>query len=477
MTGSAGGTGRWGLVQMGLPPNTPINAINSSGIIATIVSGSAALLLPVEVKVVNRDDPTQTWADGPQIATGPIYAGDSDGDMVSFKLVGTDSWTSATYTWTAEGPESITGPTGVGVNTWKIEDEDGNDPDGDTWLGWKPGKYTIKCTITSGGTTTTAQFDQDVGERTDDVLVIGWIDPQQVPLNSAGVQSALTQVLPSGGLTSSDSDESKAKAAQLFNIVSSQGCDFTFELGPSSDPSSFTAFSAADKAYALDWMFKYAGNDTPPSSFTDSDGYFSEQQLDQFISQDDRTHYKLINHFQDKFLVDENQKFKKGSLIHLKHDVEVGSTKDPSRFYEVSGITAWIGRWVNNYPADGAFPGQPGPDNSSTPVTTGTTSKLCNEGRPAQDALNAFKNLTGQDQGQIWSSITFFPDLQFYSETISSTTNNSLTRDPKPSDVSEGRINTQVYPTYWIYLDGKRQREQNQAASPSALFPNTDRCQ
>jgi len=52
MTGSAGGTGRWGLVQMGLPPNTPINAINSSGVIATIVSGSAELLLPVQFNQV-----------------------------------------------------------------------------------------------------------------------------------------------------------------------------------------------------------------------------------------------------------------------------------------------------------------------------------------------------------------------------------------------------------------------------------------
>ena len=52
MTGSAGGTGRWGLVQMGLPPNTPINAINSSGVIATITSGTAALLLPVQLSQV-----------------------------------------------------------------------------------------------------------------------------------------------------------------------------------------------------------------------------------------------------------------------------------------------------------------------------------------------------------------------------------------------------------------------------------------
>jgi hypothetical protein len=137
---------------------------------------TAETLLPVQVKVVNRDDPTQTWADGPQIATGPIYSGDSDGDMVSFKIIGTDTWTGATFSWSAQGPESVTGPSGVGVNSWKIEDEDGNDPNGYIWLGWTPGQHTITCTVTfSNGSTSQLQFNQEVAQRTEQYFVAGTI--------------------------------------------------------------------------------------------------------------------------------------------------------------------------------------------------------------------------------------------------------------------------------------------------------------
>ena len=167
--------------------------------------------------------------------------------------------------------------------------------------------------------------------------------------------------------------------------------NFAFEIGDSS--TAFTPFSATDKTYALNWMFKYGGNRPPPSDFTDSNGFFSEQELDDFATRENHTLYKLVNHYQAKYRVGDDQKFKSGTLVHLKHDVNVGYTKDPSRYYEVGGIIAWIGRWVNSYPAGGAFPGIPGPNNSRNPVVTDTESKLCNEGRPDQKALDAFRSL------------------------------------------------------------------------------------
>jgi len=159
----------------------------------------------------------------------------------------------------------------------------------------------------------------------------------------------------------------------------------------------------------------------------------------------------------------------------------IGNTKDPSRLYEISGLIDWIALFVatnfQGYPANGVFPGMARENNSDNAVADETTSKLCNEGTPDQKALDAFKNLTGHDQGYIWSSITFFSDLQHYSETTSSSTSQSLTRAPKPTEFYQGRINTQVYPTYWIYINGQKKGTQNQAPNPSALFPNTDKCQ
>jgi hypothetical protein len=138
---------------------------------------------------------------------------------------------------------------------------------------------------------------------------------------------------------------------------------------------------------------------------------------------------------------------------------------------------AWVIASFQGYPSDGVFPGMARENNSSDPVVSETTSFLCNEGTPDQNALDAFKNLTDEDQGYIWSTIAFFSDMQHYAETTSPSTGQSLTRSPKPTKFYEGRINTQVYPTYLIYINGQKKGAQNQSPSPSALFPNTDKCQ
>ncbi len=437
--------------------------------------------LSVEMRIADRDDPKKKWADN-IVKTAPVYSGKSTGDMVSWKLSGTDSWTNATFSWTAEGPESKTGPSGIGKNEWKIAD--GDEDIAKDCLDWLPGKYKIRCAISfAGGTTSTAEFDQEIGVRTDDVVVVGWIDPQQVSLNSGGVQSGLTEVLPPGGLSASDGDNAKLKAAMLLKHIADSGVGSAFQIdaGPLMIGVDFIAFSAADKIYALNWMFKYAGNPAPPTDFMDDDLVFSQQEVDEFLTKKNKTLYKLLNHYQARYLVGEDKKFKAESLVHLKHKVLIGNTKDPSRLYEISGLIDWIAIFVattfQGYPSNGVFPGLARENNSDTPVVTDTTSKLSNEGTPDQKALDAFKHLTGHDQGYIWSTITFFSDMQHYSETTSPSTSQSLTRTPKPAEFYEGRINTQVYPTYWIYINGQKRGVQNQAPNPSALFPNTDKAQ
>jgi hypothetical protein len=433
-------------------------------------------LLPVEIKVVNRDDPTKKWTDA-QPSSGPVHSGKETGDMVSWTINGLST---SSFSWSAEGPESKTGPSGTGKNEWKIANGD-EDTEHD-WIDWKPGKYKIKCTISSGSSTSsTAEFDQEVGVRTDDVLVIGWIDPKQMPLSTSGVQGALVQTLPDGGLSTSDSDTAKLDAALLLKHFVDYGVNSGFNVGLPAGISTFrhyNAFSPTDKTYALNWMFKYGGNKPePPSNFTDANGFFSQQKVDDFANTHDHTLYKLLNHYQVRYLVSQDHKFKPDSLVHRKKQALIGHTKDPTRLYEISGIIDMFiqaGASFEGYPSNGAFPGMPRANNTGSPVVSDTTSRFSNEGTPDQKGLDAEKKLTGQDQGYIWSTITFFSDPQHYSETTSPSTDQSLTRDPKPTEFYQGRINTQVYPTYWIYINGKKKGVQNQATAPSALFPNTD---
>lgn len=82
---------------------------------------------------------------------------------------------------------------------------------------------------------------------------------------------------------------------------------------------------------------------------------------------------------------------------------------------EISGLFDWMISFIattfQGYPSNGVFLGTARERNSNSPVVTDTTTQLRNEGTPDQKALDAFKNLTGHDQGYIWSSISFFSDL------------------------------------------------------------------
>ena len=135
-------------------------------------------LLPVEINTVDRDVMSFQWAQKkPYLASKPeIYAGPNSGDMIEWRLP-EGMFQDQTITWKAEhisSGEFIPGPSGVGVNFWRIANEGGNDANGDEWLKWKPGTYRITCNLY--GTDVEAQRIR-VGYRSDQVLVIGQIVP------------------------------------------------------------------------------------------------------------------------------------------------------------------------------------------------------------------------------------------------------------------------------------------------------------
>lgn len=389
-------------------------------------------------------------------------------DHLAFSFPDELSSSGLNFNWRAEPAQgyshltTIQGPQGANLHEWVLDGISDQ-------LDWAPGKYKILVDV---GSSTVELGEQEVGIRSDNVLAIAWIDPDHVTLNTSGTQSSLPDVFKVNGLGGT-TDNDKLRTGLLVKHISEDGVDegFQIDLGPLMIGRDFDAFSLTDKTYALNWMFHHAGNDPPPESFIDGE-HFSQALLDQFIADEGGSRFKLLNHYQVKYLVDNQRNFQPGSIVYLKKEVIIGNTKDPAMLYEISGPFDSLGLLLNNYPANGLFPGVPGANNSLTPVETTTESKLCNEGRPDQGALDAFKNLTGQDQGEIWSSITFFSYETHFS-------GSSFTRDPQPTETYEGRINTQVYPTYWIYINGvtKPAWKQVQAPQPSALFPNTDICQ
>jgi hypothetical protein len=304
------------------------------------------ILLPIEMKVVDRDDPKKKWgSEKDHNASKPIYAGESCGDMVSWKLGGTDSWSSTTFTWTAEGPggETITGPTGAGKNEWKIAD--GDDDTANDWLKWKPGKWKIKVQIASAQ----AEFEQEVGWRTEDSVVIGQIveththDGDAPPLVAVGnnfweisspvalYRRAVLYDMLDLPLFDSLADNVR-DTLTITPLPITQPLTFLWfgywsavpegltPKGPfvNAHPSGNGNVQYGHRFWALQSILN-AGPDDPtaPTSF-DSGGFDG-------IVGDEK--YRVIQRYQTKFLVTEDGKIKAGSSIPIHRVAKTGPTK------------------------------------------------------------------------------------------------------------------------------------------------------
>jgi hypothetical protein len=369
-------------------------------------------LLPVQLRVATRDDPTQDWASNAlQQGMVPVYAGQACGDMVSWKIADTDSWSNTTFTWSVTGTDgsavtdengaTITGPSGVGVNEWRIATwaAGGNDPH-NQWLDWRPGIYNISCTIsTSGGGTSKSTFQQEVGQRTKDVVVIGWINPAGVPVTADGVDSDVLTFFPTTGSPSS--------TAQKVLTASYLG---TISLGSTVRPIVAAPLSISDKVYILEWMFKYGGNSAPPNSFAD------EATLETFDNTP--TNYKLFNRLQIKYRINGSQFASPGAVITMSGTTnrnDIGATIDPV-----------LGQ---------QWPGQKGPANLSGTTTANTTYHQINDGSPDSWAVSAFNTLMYSLK---WND-------------IGSRIDEGVPLDQGTPPITGYTVETQVYPTYYIY--------------------------
>ena len=132
----------------------------------------------MEVGYVDRDVVTKTWRQKSRFnsPSSVIYAGPHSGDMIEWRIPG-NPLGGRNMSWEArhlDTGEVVSGPSGVGVNFWRIADDQGNDPLDDKWLDWKPGTYAIFCEM-FGRRLEVHRLE--IGYRSDHVLVIGQIVP------------------------------------------------------------------------------------------------------------------------------------------------------------------------------------------------------------------------------------------------------------------------------------------------------------
>lgn len=340
--------------------------------------------------VVSRDEYANDWSNAVTLAPGqPVYGSPGlNGDYVVWRAyVANESMRAhvTNYNWTATGPQSQTGPGGATASQWIYP----------TGISWQPGTYTITLVVTfDNGLTKTTTWTQEVGVRTQDIAVVGWINAVGVPLSPINVHSDVLQYFPTAGFggVSNLSPQKVLTLAYMGDLA----------IGLSYRPLvPWEQLSYTDRIYILNWLFKYAANYEPiPDTFPGPAALS--------IWSDTRTRYKLFNRAQMKYLVN-GAKLKLKELSHMKQ--EVGVTNEPVYGIETSG--------------------QYGTNNGQVFTLGGDTVHVINDGSPDIPAVLAFDNLA---QPLKWNNI------------------GSKIAFGVPYGASYD-LKTQKYPTYYVYED------------------------
>jgi hypothetical protein len=439
-------------------PNTVEETIWGVFVMSAVwIAGSAAAnpstgtvpVAPVptlQTLVVDMDNPSNT-ASQDQTANPSlvVYGGSqaSTSDTLQLNVLGAAAGTS--YTWTVSGPGSAAyNPPPSNQASWTVAVQP------------NAGVYTFSVALqVQGASSQTLTRQVEVGIRTDDVIVVGWIDGNAVPYpNLSAVNSAFTSALPPNGQVTGTT------VALCNGLVGALSEDVT-SIGPPVLPVPVSIFSAAtpgDTQYILDWLFQWASNPDPkavlPQDFLNAAGTATdESKVSQFlqVQPSGGTNYKLFNRFQVRMRLTTdsqgNQVFN-GTPIVLKQFQPasgVGTTVNPCG--ALPGIAA------------GAYPGQAGPLNGAQ-STTSSLMEMINEGSPDPAPVRAFDTLMGgtlTDPPLSGASPVFWENIGSVITVLA-------------SGGTSPRVQVQPYPTYYVYVNGKFDRSAPQAADPSSVF-------
>ncbi|GJQ40472.1 MAG: hypothetical protein JETCAE02_28840 [Anaerolineaceae bacterium] len=237
---------------------------------------------------INQDDPASTTWIG--LAEGaPIFGGSEPSTADNGRLMIDPEPGVMDIKWwvIAEGCGQFAAPpSGPEATTWNLGDI----------LQPCPGLITFYVQVTfEDGKQQCGDFKSEIGVRTDDVIVVGWINGWQVPLNPNGVNQEILNIFWPPGPP----------------VPSSIDCnDFVFDLSLFDATPNGIDLTPADRIYILHWLFRYAGNPDPiavlgPLEFrTVDDSMIDYGKV--ALYKNTKTHYKLFNHFQTRYLANDD---------------------------------------------------------------------------------------------------------------------------------------------------------------------------
>lgn len=259
----------------------------------------------------------------------------------------------------------------------------------------------------------------EVGVTTDNVAVIGWINPAGVSLTGEDMDSDMLRYYPLDGAASMSAVQKGLTTAHMGTLAAAGAAG----SGRTIHPRWPRAMTPSEKRHTLNWMFKFAGNycsknRCPPTSFASNEALqaFKEQQT---------TSYKMFNQYQVKYLV-ENGRFKMNPLA-IRFAAEIGVTNNPVFDIEEAGAAGPYNRRSENL---------------------GDVTYLINDGTPTVLGVSAFNALTYPLK---WSHIGSRIEFGIRQGTTE-------------------RVFNQVYPTYYIFSNLKHTGTRPQASEPIGNF-------
>ena len=424
--------------------------------------------LTINASYVNQDNPTPPNSQVfiPLPANTPVYSGSGPptSDNLALSLVIGPPGIAApiqTIVWNANytGPAKLIPPLPTAVSSsWVIAPL----PSG------LFGTVTFTATVflTNGGQAA-ANIVIQIGIRSDDITVVGWINPLGVPpIVATGVNGLVTVAMPS---------PTTVPLGFPTNLL----CNGI--VGELSDgiPATVTTFlgmpipvslSNVDLNYILLWLFTYGSNSDPgvvlpalgvtgrADFFDPATNFTSSAQVAAYLSSLES--YKLFNRLQVKFLTN-GTSFLAFPTV-LQQAVGVGTTTNPCGPATVPPLIVSVVPPIFTPPVTvpALFPGQIGPKNGPPAIVvvnaanpSGIRISQINDGSPDAGAIRAFDEI---------SFIVTPPDTVYW-ENIGS----QITFSPGGPT---GSIVQQPYPTYNIYVNGVLTAIRPQAASPFGNF-------
>ena len=387
-------------------------------------NGNCVPSVKIEASFLNHDDPKNTNYE--TLAKGdPVYGGSEESTSDKLKLKATlepGAPSVSSYTWSVTGPGSgnyTPPPASPSATEWDVGK-----------IGATTGTLTFKVEVAfSEGGQAQDTRDVEVGVRTDDTIVLGWINPNGVSI-PGGASAAVT------GLLTNPPPVPSPLQCNLFIL----------DLSENFTTPNFISLTPIDRSYVLNWMFKFGSNTDPATVIPGGDfrdpasSATDENEVSGFINT--ATNFKLYNRFQVKYLVSGGTF--KGAPTVIHQDTRIGTTKNPCGSL-IFGII-------------GTFAGQSGPNNGPPPASPGgnTRISLINDGSPDSGAIRAFNTLTGKDLPPGTTAIFW--------ENIGTRISFSVADGTTPNVV------LQPYPTYYTYRNGTQVANRPQAASPLGNF-------